>query len=133
MLTTRQSNCKASLNPKRPKPLGFVKELAAHMHHTGLLFGFIVPKQSIEARKAVRMHASLIASEMIDGMFALAVYAELIPRTGRGLPTPRAFVSNIAPEPSCVGLLGFEPALQLDWRVVCKKRGPRPVRGISSA
>ena len=78
----------ASLAMPAPGALGLFKELAAHMHHAGLLIGFIFAEEAIEARKAVRVYGAGIAGEMIDGVFAFAIRAELIPRAGRRIPTP---------------------------------------------
>jgi hypothetical protein len=59
---------------------------------------------------------------MIDGVLALAVHTELIPRARRGLPLPRAFIARIAPEPRGFGLLCLCFGLQLYRRVISKER-----------
>ena len=63
---------------------------------------------------------------MIDRMFALAIHAELRPRTGRGVPAPRAFIAHITPQPGGPGLPCLEPGLQFDRCVIGKKCRPRP-------
>src|SRR5690606_563995 len=87
-------------------PIAFedLDELAADMDHASLLRGEPFAEQAIEAGKAVGMHAALVAREMGGGMFPLSVHAELIPRAGRCLSAPWAFIADVAPEP---GGLGF--------------------------
>jgi hypothetical protein len=70
------------------------------------------------------MHGAGVARQMIDGMFALAIHAELIPRTGRGLSLPRALVAHITPAPRGFGLLRSGFGLQLYRCVVSKQRWP---------
>jgi hypothetical protein len=63
---------------------------------------------------------------MVDGMLALAICAELIPRAGRGITAPRAFIAHITPEPRGLRLLWLQLALQFDGRVIGKKRRACP-------
>jgi hypothetical protein len=70
------------------------------------------------------MHGAGITGQMIDGMLALAIHAELIPRTGRGLSLPWALVAHITPEPRGFGLLRSSFGLQLYRCVVSKQRWP---------
>ncbi len=98
-----------------------VYKLAAHVHHAGLSVSFTLTIQPIEACKAIGMHGASIAGEMIDRMLALAIRAELVPRAGRRIPTLRALIAYITPEPRGLRLLRLQFALQLDRRVIGKK------------
>jgi hypothetical protein len=60
------------------------------------------------------MHSTGIAGEMVDGMLTLAICAERVPRAGRGLPAPRAFIAHITPEPRGLCLLWLQLAVQFD-------------------
>ena len=96
------------------------------MHHTGLPVGFVMPEQSVEACKAIGMQGAGIAREVVDGMRALTVCAELIPRARWRKPAPWSFVARIAPESCGPGLPCLQFGLQLDGRVICKKRRTCP-------
>src|SRR6056297_3697002 len=86
-------------------PVAFegIDELAAHVHHAGLLAGQARAKQTVEAGKPVGMHDALVALEMGRGMGALAIHAELIPGTGWGLAAPWPFIAEIAPHARGLG------------------------------
>ena len=79
-------------------------------------------EQPVEAGKSVGMHDARVAPEVGGRMGTLAIHAELVPSTGRGLTAPRPFVADIAPHPRGLGFARLAPSLHLDRGVVCEQR-----------
>ena len=75
------------------------------MHEAGLFVCLALAEQAIEACEPIGMYGAGVPAEMMDGMFALAIHAELIPRAGRGLTAPRPFIADITPETCSLCLL----------------------------
>ena len=78
------------------------------------------------------MHDPFVARQMADRMLPLAIHAELIPRTGRRLPTPRAFVTHVAPQSRGLGLSSFPLGLHFDGGIVSKEgwSGPHQLADV---
>jgi hypothetical protein len=55
-----------------------IHELAADMHHAGLLAGQPIAEQPVEAGEPVGMDSALVVSKMRGGMLSLSIHAELI-------------------------------------------------------
>lgn len=93
------------------------------MDEARLFTGFPVSEQPVEAGEPISMYGAGVAVEMIDGVFPLAIHAELIPRARRGLTAPWPFITDIAPQTRGLRLLELGLGLQLDRRVIREQCG----------
>lgn len=83
----------------KPAGLEDIDKLTPDMGHARYLVHLALFVQPVEAGIAIRMHPALELGEVVGRVLALAIRAELIPRGGRTVAAPWAFIANVSPYP----------------------------------
>ena len=90
--------------------------------HAGLFAREVGAEECVEAFVPICVDHALIPGQVIGGVFALAVGAELIPGAGWSLAAPGPLIADIAPEARGQGFARLAAGLQFDRGVVGEER-----------